>query len=295
MKYVVSEIFKSIEGEGPYSGTPTVYIRFAGCNLTCKAFNNPDNLDTTNENLGFNPKDCKSLHDLPIIKFGCDSLYSHDKRFNHLWEKLSLDELVDKAAKLVNYNWVHPVSNLPVILSFTGGEPTLQSKKIIDIINHPLMKTLEIILIETNGSVPLTDEFIFELDKWVWINPLNRKVIWSNSPKLSNSGELASVAIRPDVVIKQCQDQYNQHGEFEQYFKFVCGSNAADFDEVHLVMKQYHEAGISESVPVYIMPEACLEEQQINIAAKVAQLCIDRGYIYCHRIQNSVFGNTVGT
>jgi hypothetical protein len=40
---------------------------------------------------------------------------------------------------------------------------------------------------------------------------------------------------------------------------------------------------------------ACTEEQQQEIASKVATMCMDKGYIYCHRIQNSVFGNGVGT
>lgn len=32
----VSEIFYSIQGEGPFSGRPAIFVRFSGCNLRCK-------------------------------------------------------------------------------------------------------------------------------------------------------------------------------------------------------------------------------------------------------------------
>ena len=31
----ISEIFESLQGEGFHTGTPTVFVRFAGCNLAC--------------------------------------------------------------------------------------------------------------------------------------------------------------------------------------------------------------------------------------------------------------------
>ncbi len=33
--YRVNEIFRSLQGEGFWTGTPTVFIRFSGCNLSC--------------------------------------------------------------------------------------------------------------------------------------------------------------------------------------------------------------------------------------------------------------------
>jgi len=33
--YSINEIFESIQGEGSFVGTPSLFIRFAGCNLTC--------------------------------------------------------------------------------------------------------------------------------------------------------------------------------------------------------------------------------------------------------------------
>jgi len=34
-EYAITEIFYTIQGEGPYAGLPAVFVRFAGCNLQC--------------------------------------------------------------------------------------------------------------------------------------------------------------------------------------------------------------------------------------------------------------------
>ncbi len=36
MQAKISEIFKSIQGEGPYQGINQVFVRFFGCNLCCR-------------------------------------------------------------------------------------------------------------------------------------------------------------------------------------------------------------------------------------------------------------------
>jgi organic radical activating enzyme len=46
MIYTVVEVFYSIQGEGLRTGTPNVFVRFAGCNLTCNWAENGFDCDT---------------------------------------------------------------------------------------------------------------------------------------------------------------------------------------------------------------------------------------------------------
>lgn len=288
-----SEVFMSIEGEAKYSGHPTAYIRFARCNFQCRKFNNPENLDTTSiEVLGFNPKDYKDIYSIPLIHKGCDSIYSWDEKFSHMWKKGSAEELGEEVLKVLPHNsFVNPNTNKPIILSLTGGEPTLRMKNFTNLLYAPQFQDVSHVLIETNCSVPLRKEDVINFYKFCHENYIF--VTWSNSPKLpSASGEKWHRAVNPAVALQQFEDPY---ATSEQYFKFVCGPNEQDFKEVEDAMNEYYSVGIPKDIDVYIMPTACTEEQQQEISAKVAKMCIEKGYIYCHRIQNSVFGNGVGT
>jgi len=290
-----NEIFQSIEGEAKYSGHPTIYIRFSRCNFKCAGFNNPGNItdDKGYAPLNFVPKDYNSIAELTPMEMGCDTQYAVNPCFSHMWNKSTEEEVAKKLIETLPHNsWVNPSTGLRTILSITGGEPTLQWKKLPALLNHPLLDDVEMLLIETNCAVPFKDKFIDDLNEWVangdW-NGLNRTVVWSNSPKLSVSGESWENAIRPEIAVRQ-----NGVNDSEQYFKFVCGPFDEDFDEVEKAMAEYHNAGISKSTPVYIMPVACTEGQQQNVAADVADLCIQRGYIYCHRVHNTVYANAIG-
>lgn len=298
-KYEWSEVFMSIEGEAKYAGHPTVYIRFAKCNFQCKGFNNPENLDTTSiQVLGFNPKDYKDIYTIPLIHRGCDSIYSWDDKFEHMWQKGTEKELGDEVLRVLPHNsFINPKSGKRSILSLTGGEPTLRMKFFTSLLTAPQFQECKHILIETNCSVPLQDKHLRALFDLCFSRGI--KITWSNSPKLSVSGEKWEEAIRPDIAMMQLEYIEQDYGfanlGWEQYFKFVCDATDRDFGEVEKAMEEYYSAGIPRSTEVYIMPVACTEEQQQTISGQVAKMCIDRGYIYCHRIQNSCFGNGVGT
>lgn len=295
-KYEWSEVFMSIEGEAKWAGHPTAYIRFTKCNFSCKGFNNPDGCDTTTvETLGFDPKDYKDIYTIPLITKGCDSIYSWDEKFSHMWHKGTELDLADAVKSILpNNQWVTP-SGRPVILSLTGGEPTLRAKFFRPLLDKVGDDGCKHILIETNAAVPLKWDHLADLNQWLYDDP-SRKLTWSNSPKLSVSGEKWEDAIVPKIASMQRivvgRDGFNQA---DQYFKFVCGPHDADFEEVAKAMEEYFAVGIPRTVDVYIMPASCVQEQQQEVSTTVAQLCMERGYIYCHRVHLDVFGNAVGT
>lgn len=294
--YEWSECFFSIEGESMYAGHPTVYIRFTKCNFQCQGFNNPDKVDTTKiENIGFDPSKYKTLQEIPPITRGCDSIYSWDSKFKHMWHKGDEHELGNALLDLLpNRSYVYP-SGKRIILSLTGGEPTLRAKFLPTLLNAPEFAEAKIVLIETNCAVPLKREFIMEINQWLCADK-DRKWIWSNSPKLRASGEKWEEAIRPEIAAMQLMATGPEFThQMEQYFKFVCGPDNADFEEVAKAMEEYYSAGIPRTTPVYIMPVACVTDQQTDIAALVAKQCMQRGYIYCHRVHLDVFDNAIGT
>ncbi len=311
-----SEIFLSIEGEARYSGHPTLFVRLVGCNFTCRGFNRLDRVPRADvagrrpaegrhgaepasgdeDALGFAPGDHDSLTSMPPIVAGCDSIYSWDPRFRHLWKEGTCAELATAiVAELPGRSWRHPRTGCEVLLCLTGGEPTLHAKTIPLLLEQAELGGVRRLLLETNCAVPLPRAFVEALSRWSRESQTpgrtpTRTVVWSNSPKLSHSGERWTAAIRPEIATSQ-----REVCGSEQYFKFVCRDDESDFREVATAMAAYHEAGIPRDTDVYVMPAACTEDQQRAIAGAVAKRCLEHGFLYCHRIQNSVFENAPGT
>lgn len=296
-KFRWSEIFLSIEAEAIHTGTATIYVRFGGCNFKCPGFNNPtmDLGERGYAPLSFLPKDYTSLQELPLITVGCDSQYSVNPAFKHLWITGTEDDIVRELHEILPYNsFLHPKTGKRYSLSLTGGEPSLHFKQIPALLNHPGMAECKHIIFETNCAAELSWDTVGQINQWLCADP-ERKWTWSNSPKLRHSGETWEEAIRPDIAARQrAVTGLQGHNQMEQYFKFVVNPTQVDFDEVTQAMEEYHAAGIPRDVDVWMMPAACISEQQDETAAKVARMCIEEGRRFCYRVQ-MIFGNGIGT
>ncbi len=118
-KIKIAELFYSLQGEGKYVGTPSVFLRTFGCNFTCGGFGMPKG-DMSNERFKIQPEQYKKYDDLPLVHTGCDSYASWDVRFKHLSPLMTTKDIADKIVDMLpNKQWKNEH------LVITGGEPLL--------------------------------------------------------------------------------------------------------------------------------------------------------------------------
>jgi len=275
----VSELFYSVQGEGRYSGVPSVFLRTFGCNFTCGGFGMPKG-EVSNERNLINAKEYKDYNDLPLVTTGCDSYASWDVRFKHLSPKLSVDAIAQAIVDLLPFKeWRNEH------LVITGGEPLLGWQRAYpELLNHSLMKSLKELTFETNGTQTLSTEFKHYLGEWTADN-WDREITFSVSPKLSCSGEKREDAIKPEIIVDYQSAGYT-------YLKFVVATEE-DAKEALEVTELYRQAGFTG--PVYLMPVGGVESVYAMNNKRVAELALKHGLRYSDRMHLPLFGNSWGT
>jgi 7-carboxy-7-deazaguanine synthase len=298
MKLRYSEAFYSVQGEGKFVGVPSVFLRTFGCNFRCMNFGLPkedgNRWDKHARGEKYNPevaeliakdvhKTTAKFEDLPIIHTGCDtyaSIYPEFKDFNKL---ATIDEVVEHLLSLLPEGKWTMDNGQDVHLILTGGEPLLAWQRLyVELFEHPKMKDLKNVTIETNTTQKLHEDF------YNYINGHGRlHFTFSCSPKLSVSGESWEDAIRPDIA-----SQYYSVADSDLYLKFVV-ADSADVDEVGRAVEAYRSVGVE--CPVYLMPMGGRSEGYNLTVQEVADLCMQRGWRFTPRLHISLFGNAWGT
>ena len=326
-KYKYSEIFFSMQGEGLYTGVPTAWLRFWGCNLTCQGFSqdDPTNPDTWEKQWQtIDVASIKKMEDLPIITKGCDSIYSWNSHFSKLAPSATAVELCDmiensmKSLSNPEGKFIHPVSKQHIHMAFTGGEPMMNQNAIVDVMlefqhrgNVPKYVT-----VETNGTQVIRDKFStylsgeidgtyeemmksFFMRQLRWLKAenfcgLNQEEedlagvewFWSVSPKLFLSGEQKVNTLIPDVVASYAK--LSDRGQL----KYVCDGSDRAWKEVEEFTKAYRDLGVNWDV--WIMPVGSSGDQQFEIAARVAEGALARGYNVAARVHSWIWNNQMG-
>lgn len=170
-KYKYSEIFgDTFQGEGRYTGVPTVWVRFWGCNFSCDGFSQADPTNPASWILDYQTVDVSSIkrmEDLPVFNRGCDSSYSWSKKFSHLAPQATVAEICDqlevflKTSSNPEGKFLHPKSKQWIHMAFTGGEPMMNQNAIVDIMLEFARRgnVPKYVTVETNGSQKARDKF----------------------------------------------------------------------------------------------------------------------------------------
>jgi 7-carboxy-7-deazaguanine synthase len=294
-KYIYSEIFHSIQGEGHYTGVPTAWIRFFLCNLQCDGFGQKFPTKPETYELPYNDFDAHSVdrvEDLPVWDKGCDSSYTWSKKFKHLMGNATGAELAEKLINIMKNEhnpdglFMHPLSKQHNHLCITGGEPLMRHAQnaFIDIYNNLGDNIPSSITWETNGTQKLSDDY----KNLIQSDSFKPEAFFSVSPKLwTVAGEKREKAIKPEIV-KEYYD-LSKAGQL----KFVVGQTKEEWQDLDEVVTMFRDAGVH--YPIWIMPVGAREEEQSATAGDVAKMAFERGYNVAGRMHVYLFGNAIGT
>ncbi len=207
MLYLVED-FYSIQGEGKFVGTPSIFLRFGGCNLKCPNFG---------EYFIAGKK-----------VFGCDSIRAVNKElFGQKWKKV---QNVDELQKIVQSH-LECLDFKPHIV-LTGGEPLLYwCDEIFYSFIQWLVEEGFIVTIETNATIEINFE----------THPAYKDVIFAMAVKLSNSGERYERRVNKEAIEALVENTGYS------FFKFTLSRSLIDFrayEEIVDIVGNYPEVEV---------------------------------------------------
>jgi 6-pyruvoyltetrahydropterin 2'-reductase len=250
----LAESFLSIQGEGKYAGTPCIFLRFCGCNLTCKGFG------------------CEFISPLDGSKLvGCDSLFAVNKKhFKKNWEKLCSAELLEKV-----FSHIKNLTYKPHIV-ITGGEPLIYCK------NRDFYRFLELlfengfsVFMETNATITIDFETFWQY----------KNISFCMSVKLSNSGEQYAKRVNKNSIDAICKNAKNA------FFKFVLDEQMIKNDKAK---KEIEDITENHKVPIFCMPLGKNKKELEKNSKSVISFCVKNGYNYTDRIHVRLWNDKRG-
>lgn len=256
-KLPISEQFYSIQGEGTYAGTPSVFLRLQGCNLCCGGWENKD---------VEKQEDMKPKGEATWV---CDTIATWRKEEEYPTVESLVDEWVEKG-------WLENFRN-GTHLILTGGEPTMPSRQhqLVDLLwelnDHDALPFVEV---ETNGTIAPLQQFDVLVDHY------------NISMKLSNSGMSESRRITPDAI-NHYKARWSEVGG--AMFKFVV-SREEDVQEILELVEGYD---IPDGM-ISLMPAGASQEQLRETYPLVAELCKKYNWDFSPRLHIDAWDMQVG-
>jgi len=295
MKVRYSEMFWSFQGEAELAGTPTVWLRFFGCNLECNGFGQEQPTEPDTWELPYKDYDLIAVdrvEDLPVWDKGCDSSYTWSMKYKHLATDTTIEGACDKLESLLPHGkFTHPLSKQENMLAFTGGEPMLQQRQMKAIVNQFLIRgnVPKIITVETNGTKKLNKDLQDFIN--IYLADMGIRWHWAISPKTwHTAGEERAFDVDNFM-------SYIEGTKSTGIIKIVCNGSKDTWREIDFYADQitkYAEQAEMKKPDIWIMPAGATKEEQENVAA-ICNVAMEKGYKVATRNHCYVYGNQIGT
>lgn len=266
MIFPVIELFKSIQGEGRYTGYPSIFIRVTGCNLRCV----------------FNGEECDTpytSHRPEAARYGFEECITFIKENCHIrhivitgGEPLlymsGINSLIEEAVKIYAEN----EKEAPVITVETNGTLPL------DLVRYEHLRSVSLWSISPKLSSSEPKESDGVPAEWVKRhreNRYDRKIFTDNIGKILSSGE-AHIQLKFVYTDSGCINEIKEN--YICPVTAICGNRKPD----------------PERIAVMIMPEGVSPEKINAKRDEMIACCIREGWIYCTRLHITLFGNERG-
>lgn len=283
MQHVICEVFRGLQGEGMWSGHPSIFIRYGGCNLRCqfglKCENHsasrdvPDYIQEVIDNID----SYKEMKDLPVFPNYCDTYTGILPEFSRFWKTYTTEELATEIYNLIasNSNYTD-LSDVDLV--FTGGEPLLHQDSIIELLEYiktqPYGKLSQNVTFETNGTVAISEK---NIDRFKEYNKHNN-VTFSISPKISSANYSFNETCKAHVPVNL--EQVSN----ATILKYVV-KEEADIEMVKLYTECYKKAGWIGN-GIFLMPCGGKADPSFDKTQEtVYDLCVKYGYCFSPRLQ----------
>lgn len=260
--FKVSEVFASVQGEGPHVGRPSVFVRFGICNLSCSWCDTPytwlfsdDRLRKVYANLNRSDDSPRNIATGRALAERGFQVYDKRRELSHR----SASDLLAEIRSLAK------TSIRAVVI--TGGEPLLHVKPLLALVPELLKHGFDVEF-ETNGTISPAG--------------LPHEVHFNVSPKLSNSHQPRALRLNFEVL-------HEIMSRPSAVLKFVV-DHEADVEEIFEIVRGLH-------VPqnrVYLMPQGRSSIELQTKGVQVADMCRQNGFNYSHRIHIDLWGNRRG-
>lgn len=269
----VVEIFTSIQGEGKYTGAPSIFVRVSGCNLRCIF------------------KD--SICDTPYTSFTPEA-----KHYN------SIDDLVLEFKK---EQGKYPHVKHVVI---TGGEPLLYKKDLEEFLARVWDDSM-VITIETNGTKPILNPLSgkFRIDLYS-VSPKLSTSVGKENTKIVQGDQ--QYLITKEMVERHDRERLNYNNLVDivtsanYQFKFVYSGPECveEIKNIYIEMGKIVSNKDDQFYNFYmkhhpmhntmLMPEGVDSEDLDNKSQEMVKVCMENNWRFSDRLHIRIWGDKRG-